>query len=139
LERLRALVDAILVGESGRVVFLAGPPGIGKTRLAHELGAYVRAHQGVFGEGRYLAVGNAPYGPWVHALRAALRGFSDGTARELLEPHRADLARLFPELGNETQPSSVLAPEVQRRRLYDSVAELLDQNIAALPTLVAAR
>ena len=69
LEILRAALDAACAG-SGRLVMLAGEPGIGKTRLARELAGQAAARGGVLWGRCHEEAGAPPYWPWVHVLRA---------------------------------------------------------------------
>ena len=58
----------------GRIVLLVGEPGIGKTRLAEELGIYACSRQAQVLVGRcYEGEGVAPYWPWVQAIRHYVR------------------------------------------------------------------
>ena len=71
-ELLGALEDA-LAGR-GRLVLVAGEPGIGKSRLADELIRRARARGARVLVGRCWEAGGAPaYWPWVQSLRAYVR------------------------------------------------------------------
>jgi hypothetical protein len=52
LELLKVAYDAAASGDGGRVVMISGAQGVGKTRLAQELGSYVKQQGGLFLEGR---------------------------------------------------------------------------------------
>lgn len=83
---------------SGTVV-IAGDAGVGKSRLVEELERRARAEGKVVLIGECLDVteGELPYAPIVTALRPVL---SQGEVRDALsEGERAELARLWPELG----------------------------------------
>ncbi|HMI71116.1 MAG TPA: BTAD domain-containing putative transcriptional regulator, partial [Solirubrobacteraceae bacterium] len=57
----------------GRIVLIAGEPGIGKSRLVDELATRARAHDAQVLVGRCWEAGGAPaYWPWVQALRGHL-------------------------------------------------------------------
>ena len=57
----------------GRIVMLAGPPGIGKTRTAHQAAALAAANGMLTLWGRCPEEpGAPPYWPWMQALRAFL-------------------------------------------------------------------
>ena len=61
-------------GRRGRLVLLAGEPGIGKSRLADELIGQARARGARVLVGRCWEAGGAPaYWPWVQSLRAYVR------------------------------------------------------------------
>ena len=64
-----ALGDAI--SGHGRIVMLAGEPGIGKTRIAHELVAQAEAKGAkVLWGWCYERQGAPPYWPWIQAIRS---------------------------------------------------------------------
>src|SRR5688572_5071416 len=64
LSYLQAAYDAAASSEGGRLILLSGEPGVGKTRLAREVGQYAERRGGRFLEGYYLRAGTAAYGPW---------------------------------------------------------------------------
>ncbi|HZO27895.1 MAG TPA: AAA family ATPase [Chloroflexota bacterium] len=107
------------------LVLLTGEPGIGKSRLAVELGRHVRAEGHVVASARaYEAAGRVPWGPVVDLLRSdALRRHIDtlGTV------WRAELARLLPELLETTPaPTSSRSGDLaQRHRLFDAVSRAI--------------
>ncbi len=107
------------------LVLVTGEPGIGKSRLALELGRSLRADGQLVASARaYEAAGRLPWGPVVEILRSeALRG----QIETLDGPWKAELARLLPELGDTAPPSGPDAPgdKVQRHRLFDAVREAL--------------
>ncbi len=71
-ELTAALDDAL--GGRGRLVMLAGEPGIGKTRTSQELATYaaMRGAQVLWGR-CYEEQGMPPYWPWVQAIRSYVR------------------------------------------------------------------
>src|SRR3954468_18646520 len=91
-------------GGRGGLVFIAGEPGIGKSRLAEEAGrrAYGRGGRVVWGRCRETE-GAPPFWPWTQVLRGLLgdtRGGDLGDLGPLLEggaraPEAADRFRLF--------------------------------------------
>ena len=106
------------------LVLLSGEPGIGKSRLALELGRRVRAEGHVVASARaYEAAGRLPWGPVVDLLRSdALRSHIDtlGTV------WRAELARLLPELLDAPPPAPSRSGDLaQRHRLFDAVSRAL--------------
>ena len=107
------------------LVLVTGEPGIGKTRLALELGRRVRAEGHVVASARaYEAAGRLPWGPVVDLLRSeALRSHID----TLETVWRAELARLLPELLDASQPSgpSQSGDLAQRQRLFDAVSRAI--------------
>ena len=104
------------------LVLVTGEPGIGKSRLALELGRRVRAEGHVMASSRaYEAAGRPPWGPVVDLLRSdALRS----NINTLDTVWRAELARLLPELLDAPKPSgpSQSGDPADRYRLFDAVS-----------------
>lgn len=107
------------------LVLVTGEPGIGKSRLALELGRRVRAEGHVVASARaYEAAGRLPWGPVVDLLRSdVLRSHID----TLDTVWRAGLARLLPELRDVSYPSirSQSGDLAQRHRLFDAVTRAI--------------
>ncbi len=124
---LDQLNQAWIAAREGRahLVLLSGEPGIGKSRLALELGRRVRAEGHVVASARaYEAAGRLPWGPVVDLLRSdALRSHIDtlGTV------WRAELARLLPELLEASQSTvpSRSGDLARRYRLFDAVSRAI--------------
>ena len=122
-----ALVDAL--GGNGRLVLLAGEPGIGKSRLAEELIGEALARGSAVLVGRCWEAGGAPaYWPWVQALRAYIREAEPGALRAQVGTGAADLAQILPEL-REIFPGLPELPrpesEGARFRLFEAVSGFL--------------
>ncbi len=103
------------------LVLVTGEPGIGKSRLAQELGRRVQAEGHAVAWARaYEAAGRLPWGPVVDLLRSdALRSHID----TLEGIWRAELARLLPELLEASPPPAAgrSGDLAQRHRLFDAV------------------
>src|SRR5580693_6226979 len=87
---LGALDDALVaaLAGAGRMVFVTGEPGIGKSRLARELAGRARAAGATVISGRAVPSGSStPYRPLTEALLQALRDLRLG------DPRRGDLRR----------------------------------------------
>ncbi|HEX3258940.1 MAG TPA: BTAD domain-containing putative transcriptional regulator [Pseudonocardia sp.] len=114
----------------GRVAFLCGEPGIGKTRLLAELAVEATSRGTLVLPGRCLeGAGALPYHPFVEAIEACLDGGEPPPAadalRLLLHRHRADAPS-----GPELRPDEV------RTRLLDGVARFLVGRAAAMPIVL---
>jgi DNA-binding SARP family transcriptional activator len=123
LQRLEQVWNAVR-GGGAHLVLVTGEPGIGKSRLAQELGRRVRAQGQVVASARaYEAAGRPPWGPIVDLLR------SDGLRDTIdtLDPvWRTELARLMPELLDASQPPGTGPGDLaQRYRLLDAVSRAL--------------
>ena len=135
---LVALGDAF--AGSGRLVLLAGEPGIGKSRLVDALADHARARGARVLVGRCWEAGGAPaYWPWVQALRPYVRASDAATLAAHAGSGAAELAQLVPELGERIPglpPPSTLEPELVRFRLFDAAAELLSNAAAERPIVL---
>ncbi len=134
LARLRQLWKETAAGER-RAVMLGGEPGIGKTRLASELGQVLRAEGALVLAGRCDEDLGVPYQPFVEALRH----YVDHAAHLHLGRHAGELARLVPELPGVAPglPEPLSAdPETERYRLFDAVAAWLVDVSAETPVLL---
>ena len=70
MAELRGALDDALSGQ-GRLVMLAGEPGIGKTRTAQELASYAEGQGAkVLWGWCYEEGGAPPYWPWVQTIRS---------------------------------------------------------------------
>jgi DNA-binding CsgD family transcriptional regulator len=132
-----ALEDAF--GGHGRLVMLAGEPGIGKTRTAQEIAAYAETRGAQVLWGRcYEEEGAPPYWPWVQAIRAYVRDQDPEQLRLEMGPGASDIAEIIPDVRAKLPdlgPSPALEPEQARFRLFDSFTTFL-QNTAWRQTLL---
>ncbi len=107
------------------LLLITGEPGIGKSRLAQELGRRVRSEgYGVASARAYEAAGRLPWGPVVDLLRSdAIKSHID----TLDAAWRIELARLLPELRDVSQPSQrrQSGDPAQRHRLFDAVSRAM--------------
>ncbi|HEV8625974.1 MAG TPA: AAA family ATPase, partial [Acidimicrobiia bacterium] len=136
LDRLGQLWKEAAAGEL-RVAFLAGEPGIGKTRLAAELATRVHDEGATVLAGRCDEDLGVPYQPFVEALRH----FVDHAPAlsERLGRYGGELARLVPELSQRLPdlPDPLRSdPEMERYRLFDAVAAWLASASAEQPLLL---
>jgi DNA-binding winged helix-turn-helix (wHTH) protein/tetratricopeptide (TPR) repeat protein len=132
-----ALADAR--GGRGRLVLVAGEPGIGKSRLCSELAA--EASQA----GMTLMLGHCseqeavPLLPFVEILESCIGGEDPEELRTMLGDEGPELARILPSLRrlipNLAQPRE-LPSEQARRLLFDSVCNFISRHSRERPLLL---
>jgi len=142
-EEQLASLDAAVAGAAagrGRLVLVAGEPGIGKSRLAEEVARRVAAQGIRVAWGRcYQGEGAPAFWPWVQAVRELLAGIAPGEFSAALGPSGGELSQLLPELREllpGLEPPPVVELEVARFRLYQAVTGLLRRLAAVGPMLV---
>jgi len=138
LQRLGQLWKEAAAGER-RVAFLAGEPGVGKTRLAAELAARVYEGGATVLVGRCDEDLGVPYQPFVEALRQFVDHTPSDELLTRLGRYSGELARLVPELPilRPGLPPAVQSdPETERYRLFDAVAAWLGAVSADGPLLL---
>ncbi|MBF5043230.1 AAA family ATPase [Aggregicoccus sp. 17bor-14] len=115
---------------AGKMVFLVGEAGIGKTRLSEEIaeswGMWHRT------EGR-LGDTAIPYASQARALRAIL---SQRPTLQLPEWIRRELLRLMPELGGPGEQPRPLSSAEDKLRFYDAVTEVMWSELGRFRTIV---
>ncbi len=127
------------VADDGRVVNIAGEPGVGKSRLVAELARGVHDDGAVVLLGRTDEYVDAPFAPWREALRWLVRHVSDTLLAEHVAQHGGELARIVPELSRRIdrlpEPAAV-DPETDRLLLFDAVAGMLAATSQVAPVLL---
>jgi DNA-binding SARP family transcriptional activator len=138
-----AAFEATLAGVAagrGRVVLVAGEPGIGKTRLAEEVARRAAAGGAGVAWGRCAEEqGAPPFWPWVQVLRGLLAGWPPERLRDALGPFGPELAELLPELAELAAPAPaapVLDVEAVRFRRCQAVIDVLRRLAAGRPLLL---
>ena len=122
------LSDAL--GGRGRLLLIVGEPGIGKTRLAGELGDYASRRGARVLWGRcWEGEGAPPYWPWVQMLRSYLRETDPETVALEMGSGAPYVAQIVPEvrerLGALPLPATSLESEHARFCLFDAIATFL--------------
>jgi predicted ATPase/DNA-binding SARP family transcriptional activator len=117
------------IGKGGHVVVIEGEAGIGKTRLAEELVAHVRAAGATAVIARcYAGEKNLAYGPFVEGLSAALGREDTERLKGLPAVSVQEAARLLPDLA-DLSPDSPPAPPLDtpgaRSRFFGEVVRVL--------------
>ncbi|MHB8463264.1 MAG: nuclear transport factor 2 family protein, partial [Acidimicrobiales bacterium] len=128
---------ATAMAGTARAMFVAGEPGVGKTRLAGE--AARRAHD----QGALVLYGRcdeelgAPYQPFAEALRALVGCV--GPRRLQSVRGVEELARLVPELADLVPGLAAPAqasPDTERYALFDAMVRLLTAVSQEMPVVV---
>jgi class 3 adenylate cyclase/tRNA A-37 threonylcarbamoyl transferase component Bud32 len=139
LTELQAGVDDAISGR-GRLLLLAGEPGIGKTRTAEELVTYARLRGARALWGRcYEGEGAPPYWPWVQIIRSYIQDRDTEILRADLGSGAVDVAQIVPEV-RERFPQlprvTPQEPEQARFRLFDTVSTFLKKIARAEPIVL---
>lgn len=139
LDAIAAAVSGVGAGV-GRLILLAGRPGMGKTRTARE--ATLRARN----SGTHVLMswchegGGAPeLWPWIQLLRQLVAQRDATTLGAGLESGMADLMSLSPALrphGSPLSPRQQIDPEQARFRLFDTAAQLFERASRDEPYLL---
>jgi len=139
---LRGAVDKAVRGEGG-LVFLYGEPGIGKTRLAREIGAYARLRSMQVLSGRCPALfrmdGVPPYILWNEVIKDYLQRCTPQQLYKAIGLYPSEVCRLVPQIKERlgTIPTSPpLSPEDDRNRLFEGISQLITNISKEAPLLV---
>ncbi len=139
LEQLRGAADETLAGR-GRLVLIAGEPGIGKTRTAEELATYTQVRGANVHWGRCHEDDAAPaYWPWVQVIRSYVREADPVALAWEMGSGAADIARVVPEVAERVSEIPDLAEvddEAARFRLFDSISGFLSSAAASRPLAI---
>ena len=128
MTKLVSALDDATAGH-GRLVMLAGEPGIGKTRTAQELAA-IAEHRGaqVLWGHCHEGEGAPPYWPWVQLVRAYVREKDADQLRSEMGRGAADIAEIVSEVRDklpDLEPPPDLEPDGARFRFFDSITTFL--------------
>ncbi|MEM3640937.1 MAG: AAA family ATPase, partial [Candidatus Bathyarchaeia archaeon] len=139
---LRDAVDKAVRGEGG-LVFLYGEPGIGKTRLSRELGAYARLRGMQVLYGRCPALfrmdGVPPYVIWKEVIKDYLEFCTPEQLYRVIGFYPSEVSKLVPELKQKlgAVPQSLpIGPEQERDRLFEAVSQFITNISKETPLLV---
>ncbi|HKT40362.1 MAG TPA: AAA family ATPase, partial [Ktedonobacterales bacterium] len=136
LRQIGDALDATLRG-AAKIVFLAGEPGVGKTRLAQEASIAAQARGYLVVTGRCQEpYQTMPYYPFVEALLAAVTNAAPAI-REELPRSWPEVQRLLPGAAQDRDASGVYRRAEEQQRLFWSVTRFfqalaLEQPIALL-------
>jgi len=139
---LRDAVDKAVRGE-GNVVFLYGEAGIGKTRLARELGAYahLRGMQVLLAKcsSLYRMDGVPPFVLWKEVIKNYLEVCPPEQLQKVIGYYPSEVSKLVPELNQKlgVVPESLpINPEHERDRLFEAVSQFITNISKEGPLLV---
>jgi class 3 adenylate cyclase len=124
---LTDLEDALLaaIGGEGRMVLLAGDAGMGKTRLATELGERARGIGAIVLAGGCSEADLAlPYLPFLEALGNYVAQVDLKALRQQLGGSASELGNLFPRLGRV--PTETGDPIQAKARFFEAILHLLE-------------
>lgn len=132
-----ALLDAArnaVVRGHGRIVFLTGEAGIGKTRLAHEFAASLTGVK-ILAGGALASESKTPYFPLLAALRSSLSTVDWDALSSRLDDAKgtfsvwlAECARVLPEIRvrrRDLRPPPVMEPRYSRTQLFEALTHLV--------------
>jgi len=140
LAALGAAIEHALAGR-GRILALAGEPGIGKTRTAQVLARYAETRDVRVLWGRcHEEPGAPPYWAWLQVLRAYIEPQDDAALAAVLEGAASHVAEIVPELAQrvpDLAPVSRTVDPVQARyRLFDAIAGFWKRAAAREPLVL---
>jgi class 3 adenylate cyclase/tetratricopeptide (TPR) repeat protein len=139
MAELRDAADEALAGH-GRLVLMAGEPGIGKTRTAEELATYAQVRGAKVFWGRCHEGEGAPsYWPWVQVIRAYVQGADPVALAWEMGSGAAEIARVVPEVA-ERIGDVPKAPDEEddqaRFRFFEAVANFLGGASSTQPLVL---
>ncbi len=140
MAELNAALDDALAGR-GRVIMLAGEPGIGKTRLAEELAAVARGHGAEVRWGRCPEErGAPPFWPWAQVISAHVEASDPDALRAELGRGAAAVAEIAPAVSDKLPGLAPVPrsedPESARFRLFNSVTTFIKSASQGRPLLI---
>jgi eukaryotic-like serine/threonine-protein kinase len=137
MDQLRLALHAAAAGR-GQFRMLSGEAGIGKTRVATELGSSALASDASVWVGRCRADEDAPaFWPWVELLRGAMADLPNAPLRALYRVTPPELAALLPELQDyaEDEPAEPLHARA-RLSFFAAVQQLFVRAARAKPRVL---
>jgi tetratricopeptide (TPR) repeat protein len=139
MHALLTCLEAAVVGQ-GRLVFLTGEAGIGKTRTALEFATLARSRgtQVLIGRG-IEDIGVPPFWPWVQMVRTYLATHDPDVIRTAMGRGAADIAQIIPDVQECVPDLPIppsLAPEHARFRFFESFTTFLTKAAVISPLLL---
>jgi DNA-binding CsgD family transcriptional regulator/Tfp pilus assembly protein PilF len=123
--QLRELEHALAQarGGAGRLVFVSGEAGVGKTRLAQELAARAGPEVDVLRGNCFDEDPAEPYAPFRDVLRALAQANGPAALAEAAGPWATELARLLPDVAAPAPAGD--DPQSEKRRLFEAIYRVL--------------
>jgi len=141
MAELKTALDDALSGQ-GKVVLLAGEPGIGKTRAVHELATYAALRGAEVFLGRcYEEQGTVPYSPWLQIMQSYMPEQDSSQLNSNFGTSASNITTLLYELqqqlpGRMSAPTQEI-PEQAQHHLFASITEFFkDVASSRLPVLI---
>ena len=132
-------LEAAVAGQ-GRLVFLTGEAGIGKTRTAFEFATLARS------QGAHVLIGRAiedtgapPFWPWGQIVHTYLATQAPDLVRTAMGRGAAAIAQVLPEVKEclpDLPPLPALAPAHARFRFFESFTTFLTNAAVASPLVL---
>lgn len=137
LQQVLQALDAVDAG-TGRMVLLAGEPGVGKTRLAQEATLAARKHHWYLATGRcYEAQQKVAYYPFLEALPHAFQAAPSSLQTEVSR-RWPDLNRLLPDRRvGITEPPLEMRGYDEQQRLFWAVTGFVQELAREAPVMLA--
>ncbi|UCG45424.1 MAG: AAA family ATPase, partial [Candidatus Bathyarchaeota archaeon] len=145
VKEIRLLKEAAsrAINSHGSVLLLHGEAGIGKTKLARDLGTYAQSNNMLVLSGRCPALfkmdGVPPYVLWKELIRDYLDVSTTEQLYRVTGFYPIEVSKLVPELGQKLKmiPESFpLNPEHSRDRFYEAVSRFIINISRESPLLI---
>jgi tetratricopeptide (TPR) repeat protein len=120
LSAISALIETVMQG-SGRLLMVAGEPGVGKTRISQEVTLACRDRGFVVATGRcYEPHESVPYYPFLEAL-SSLYSAAPDPVRAQAPARWPHVMRLLPDQPVGALPATGASPQEEQQRLFWAV------------------
>lgn len=125
-------IEAVTEG-SGRLLVVAGEPGVGKTRLSQDAMLACQERGFVVATGRcYEPHRSVPYYPFLEAL-SSLYGVAPAPVREQIPTRWPHVMRLLPERPGDALPATSASPQEEQQRLFWAVTGFVQAISETVP------
>ncbi len=135
---IRMVLDRAVTG-SGGLLFIAGSPGIGTSRLASEMAGEAASKGWLVLSGRCMEQDGAPYAPFREVLSAAVAGATSKTLQDAAGSNGPLLSQLVPSLRQKVRGMPAhgeVGADKLREQLFRAVFDFLTDVQAKRPLLM---